>query len=233
MTTIAIIEDDTYIGSLLEEALAQEGYRVIRAYSGTEALLLLEKKQPDLILLDLMLPGLSGEELLPNLKGIPVIVLSAKAGIDDKVNLLTEGAADYITKPFDIRELLARIAVQLRKAEQTAGPLLSAGELQLDAQTQILEIRLQQSMNTAGVNTTAPTLHLTRTETAILRLLMQNPGQVISKSAMLDRISLEVPDCTESSLKVHISNLRKKIKSLSEKEYIESVWGIGFRLSAN
>lgn len=228
MTTIAIIEDDTYIGSLLEEALTQEGYRVIRAYSGTEALLLLEKKQPHLVLLDLMLPGLSGEELLPKLKSIPVIVLSAKAGIDDKVKLLTEGAADYITKPFDIRELLARIAVQLRKADQKDSPLLTAGELQLDVQSQMLEIRCQQS-----AKTTFQTLHLTRTETAILRLLMQNPGQVISKSAMLDRISLEVPDCTESSLKVHISNLRKKIKTLSEKEYIESVWGIGFRLSAN
>lgn len=228
MTTIAIIEDDTYIGSLLEEALTQENYHVIRAYSGTEAMLLLEKKRPDLILLDLMLPGLSGEELLPKLKSIPVIVLSAKAGIDDKVKLLTEGAADYMTKPFDIRELLARIAVQLRKADQADSPLLSAGELQLDIQTQTLEIRFQQSMNA-----TPQTLHLTKTEAAILSLLMQNPGQVISKSSMLDRISMEVPDCTESSLKVHISNLRKKIKSLSEKEYIESVWGIGFRLSAN
>lgn len=228
MTTIAIIEDDTYIGSLLEEALTQENYHVIRAYSGTEAMLLLEKKRPDLILLDLMLPGLSGEELLPKLKSIPVIVLSAKAGIDDKVKLLTEGAADYMTKPFDIRELLARIAVQLRKADQADSPLLSTGELQLDIQTQILEIRFQQSMNA-----TPQTLHLTKTEAAILSLLMQNPGQVISKSSMLDRISMEVPDCTESSLKVHISNLRKKIKSLSEKEYIESVWGIGFRLSAN
>lgn len=228
MTTIVIIEDDTYIGSLLEEALTQEGYHVIRAYSGTEALLLLEKKRPDLVLLDLMLPGLSGEELLPKLKSIPVIVLSAKAGIDDKVKLLTEGAADYMTKPFDIRELLARIAVQLRKAAQADSPLLIVGELHLDAQTQMLEIQCRQSLKSA-----VQTLHLTRTETAILRLLMQNPGQVISKSAMLDRISMEVPDCTESSLKVHISNLRKKIKSLSEKEYIESVWGIGFRLSAN
>ena len=105
MTTIAVIEDDTYIGSLLEETLTQEGYGVMRAYSGTEALLLLEKRHPDLILLDLMLPGLSGEELLPRLKDTPVIVLSAKAGIDDKVKLLTEGAVDYITKPFDIREL--------------------------------------------------------------------------------------------------------------------------------
>ena len=219
MTTIAIIEDDTYIGGLLEETLTQEGYSVIQAYSGTEALLLLEKRHPDLILLDLMLPGLSGEELLPRLKGIPVIVLSARAGIDDKVQLLTEGAADYMTKPFDIRELLARIAVQLRKVSQVDSDVLTASGLRLDTLTQLLEVNNQ-------------TLHLTRTETAILKLLMQNPGQVIAKSVLLDRISLEVPDCTESSLKVHVSNLRKKLKTVSDREYIESVWGIGFRLPA-
>ena len=219
MTTITIIEDDTYIGGLLEETLTQEGYRVTRAYSGTEALLLLEKRRPDLILLDLMLPGLSGEELLPRLKGIPVIVLSARAGIDDKVKLLTEGAADYMTKPFDIRELLARIAVQLRKASQADSGILTFSDLRLETQAQLLEVNNQ-------------TLHLTRTETAIMKLLMQNSGQVIAKSVLLDRISQEVPDCTESSLKVHVSNLRKKLKTVSDKEYIESVWGIGFRLSA-
>ena len=217
MTTIAVIEDDMYIGGLLEETLAQEGYYILRAYSGTEALLLLEKRHPDLILLDLMLPGLSGEELLPHLNGIPVIVLSAKAGIDDKVKLLTEGASDYLTKPFDVRELLARIAVQLRKARQTDSPFLTEGGLRLDVQAQLLEVEGQP-------------LHLTRTEATILKLLMQNPTQALSKSALLDRISLEVPDCTESSLKVHVSNLRKKLKTVSDKEFIESVWGIGFRL---
>lgn len=250
MTTIAIIEDDTYIGGLLEEALTQEGYRVIRAYSGTEALLLLEKRRPDLILLDLMLPGLTGEELLPRLKGLPVIVLSARAGIDDKVKLLTEGAADYMTKPFDIRELLARIAVQLRKASQADNDILTVSGLRLDTQAQLLEVNSRQSVSDGTLEagslpatdnqalnsafqtpkTTSQTLHLTRTETAILKLLMQNPGQVIAKSVLLDRISLEVPDCTESSLKVHVSNLRKKLKTVSDREYIESVWGIGFRL---
>lgn len=217
MTTIAVIEDDTYIGGLLEETLTKEGYHILRAYSGTEALLLLEKRRPDLILLDLMLPGLSGEELLPYLKDIPVIVLSAKAGIDDKVKLLTEGAVDYLTKPFDIRELLARIAVQLRKGQQMNTNFLTVGDLRLDTMTHLLEVSGQS-------------LHLTRTEAAILKLLMQNPSQALSKSALLDRISLDVPDCTESSLKVHVSNLRKKMKTVSDKEYIESVWGIGFRL---
>lgn len=115
MYTIAVIEDDEYIGSLLEESLTAEGYHVIRAWSGTEALLLLEKRRPDLILLDLMLPGLSGEAVLPRICNTPVIILSAKTGVGGKVDLLLGGAVDYITKPFEMKELLARIAVQLRR----------------------------------------------------------------------------------------------------------------------
>ena len=115
MKKILIVEDDIYIGNMVEEALRKKGYGVSRAYSGTEALLVLKSSVPDLILLDLMLPGLSGEALLPKIKSIPVIVLSAKTDITGKVELLSGGAVDYITKPFDIRELLARIEVQLRK----------------------------------------------------------------------------------------------------------------------
>ena len=118
MKTIAIIDDDIHIGDMLREVLVQEGYSVLRAYSGTEALYLLSQNKPDLVLLDLMLPGLSGEEVLPHIENIPVIVLSAKVDVQDKVNLLLGGAADYMTKPFDTKELLARITVQLRKAEQ-------------------------------------------------------------------------------------------------------------------
>jgi len=114
--TIAIIEDDPYISNLLHESLTQEGYEALRAYSGTEALYLLEKYRPNLILLDLMLPGLSGEELLPHLAGIPVIVVSARVNLEDKVKLLLDGAADYVTKPFQLPELLARITAQLRRA---------------------------------------------------------------------------------------------------------------------
>ena len=113
--TIAIIDDDIYIGDMLEEVLKKEGYAVIRAYSGTEAMYLLSEQHPDLILLDLMLPGLSGEEVLQRIKGIPVMVVSAKIDVQDKVNLLLSGAVDYITKPFNVNELLARITVQLRR----------------------------------------------------------------------------------------------------------------------
>lgn len=219
MQHIAVIEDDVYIGDLLENVLRQEGYGVYRAYSGTEARLLLSGQHPDLVLLDLMLPGLSGEELLPKLQGIPVIVVSAKAGIDDKVDLLMAGAVDYITKPFDTRELLARIAVQLRRSISTqAAQYLKYDGLELDVQTrQVL----------AG---DGEPVKLTPTESAILKLLMQNPAQVVTKSRILDLISEDTPDCMESSLKVHISNLRRKLRDRTGKDYIEAVWGIGFKM---
>lgn len=132
MATIAIIDDDIYIGDMLAELLQKNGYAVLRAYSGTEALYLLEHERPDLVLLDLMLPGLSGEEVLPHLDGVPVIILSAKSETKGKIDLLLAGAADYITKPFDNGELLARIAVQLRQKLARAGAVLTVGALQLD-----------------------------------------------------------------------------------------------------
>ncbi len=219
MKTIAIIDDDVYIGDMLAEVLAREGYAILRAYSGTEALYLLSQNKPDLILLDLMLPGMSGEEVLPHIENTPVIVLSAKADVQDKVNLLLGGAADYITKPFDIKELLARIVVQLRKAEIYADyRTLSVGELFLDMVSNTLTVQEQP-------------IKLTRTEYAIIKILMENPRQIISKSVLLDRISLDTPDCTERSLKQHISNLRKKLQDVSGVDYIETVWGIGFKLA--
>ena len=219
MKTIAIIDDDIFIGDMLQEVLKRENYSVLRAYSGTEALYLLSQNKPDLVLLDLMLPGLSGEEVLPHIQGIPVIVLSAKVDVQDKVTLLRGGAVDYMTKPFDTEELLARITVQLRKAEKREeSPSLSVGDLVLDTMSLSLTVRGQA-------------VKLTRTEYAILKLLMMNPKQVISKSALLDRIGLDTPDCTERSLKQHISNLRKKMQNVSGVDYIETVWGIGFRLA--
>ena len=218
MKKIAIIEDDIHIGNMLEELLRGNGYDVIRAYSGTEALLLLAQNKPDLILLDLMLPGLSGEEVLHQIQGVPVIVVSAKVDVQDKVKLLLDGASDYITKPFDTAELLARITVQLRKSNIVASEVIAVGDLRLDLTSHQVTVE--------GIE-----LRLTRTEYAILKLLMQNPGQVIAKSVMLDKINHDTPDCTESSLKQHISNLRKKLRDSSGNDYIESVWGIGFMLS--
>lgn len=219
MKTIAIIDDDIYIGDMLTEVLTQEGYSVLRAYSGTEALYLLSQNNPDLVLLDLMLPGLSGEEVLPHIESVPVIVLSAKVDVQDKVNLLLGGAVDYMTKPFDTKELLARITVQLRKAKQHEEiKFLSVGDLALDMVSLSLTVQGQA-------------VKLTRTEYAILKLLMENPKQVIAKSVLLDRISLDTPDCTERSLKQHISNLRKKMQDVSGVDYIETVWGIGFKFA--
>jgi len=214
-----IIDDDVSISDMLSEALSEKGYAVQTAYSGTEALMLLSQSKPDLILLDLMLPGLSGEELLPKIKEIPVIVVSAKADVTDKVGLLLGGAADYITKPFDLQELLARITVQLRKQHD------STAETQLHFQ----EITLYADTHTIDVNGT--NVKLTRTEYAILKLLMQNAGQVIAKLTILERISADTPDCTEDSLKIHIHNLRKKLKVVTGREYITAVWGIGFMLT--
>lgn len=216
--TILIIDDDEAIGNLEQEVLEGAGYRVLRAYSGTEALLVLQNTRPDLALLDLMLPGLSGEELLPRLQGISVIVVSARTGVEHKVALLTDGAADYLTKPFDAGELLARVAARLRdRRRQPETERYALGDLALETASHRV---------TAG----GREIGLTRTEYAILKLLMQNPGQVLAKSALLERISLDTPDCTESSLKTHISHLRGKLREAAGKEYVESVWGIGFRI---
>lgn len=218
MQRIMIVDDDIPIGNMLEEVLEKEGYQVSRAYSGTEALLLLAADRPDLVLLDLMLPGLSGEEVLPRMKGIPVIVVSAKGDVDGKVGLLLGGAVDYVTKPFAVKELLARIAVGLRKAAP-AGEVLTVADLRLDTAARSV---------TAG----GEAVRLTRTEYAVLKLLMQNPSQVLAKSVLLDRIAADTPDCTESSLKMHVSHLRRKLREAGGREYIEAVWGIGFRLAA-
>lgn len=217
MKKILIVDDDMHIGNMLEEILVKEGYEVLRAYSGTEALLMLSSHKPNLILLDLMLPGLTGEEVLPKVRGIPVIVMSAKVEVEHKVELLLGGAVDYVTKPFDTKELLARITVALRQVAEPVNSILSFDELQLDTLTRNVTVGQIQ-------------VKLTRTEYAILKMLMANPTQVIPKSRLLDHISEDTPDCTESSLKIHISNLRKKLRDISRKDYIEAIWGIGFKM---
>ena len=215
--TILIIDDDVQIGNLEQELLERESYRTLRAYSGTEALLLLEKERPALVLLDLMLPGLSGEELLPRLRGIPVIVVSAKPAVEDKVALLLGGAADYITKPFETAELLARIAVQLRKTKAGETGLLAWEDIALNTAT--------HSVTVAG-----KAVSLTKTEYALLKLFLRNPNRVLSKNVILDSLFEDTPDCTESSLKTHMSHLRSKLRGAGGQDYIESVWGIGFKL---
>lgn len=214
MEHILIIEDDLHIGDMVARVLTKEGYAVSRSYSGTEALFVIAENEPDLVLLDLMLPGFSGEELLDKLSAFPVIVVSAKADVDSRVELLNSGAVDYITKPFDVRELLARIKIALKNKKTCS---FSFGDLKIDPVT--------KNFYCGGKE-----IRLTRTEYAIIKLLIQNPAQVIAKHIMLEEIARDTPDCTESSLKVHISNLRRKLREAGGNELIETVWGIGFKL---
>ena len=244
MKQILIVDDDASIGNMLEEMLIKEGYAVLRAYSGTEALLVLREDRPNLVLLDLMLPGLNGEEVLPHLKDIPVIVVSARADVEDKVELLLGGAVDYVTKPFSGKELMARIAVQLRRKEQEENKItceIDAGiGFQSAAQAEKGKVRSKLNYEEISLNTATfqcfvnnQEVRLTRTEFAILKLLMSNPTQIIPRSMVLERISIDTPDCMESSLKVHISHLRGKLREVTGKDYIEAVWGIGFRLRSD
>lgn len=218
MKKILIIDDDVNIGNMLEEYLENQGYITNRAYSGTEALLILDNLSPDLILLDLMLPGLTGEEILPKIKGIPVIVVSAKANLDNKVNLLLDGAVDYITKPFSMRELAARIHIHIKNYET------------LDDSSEIVFRDLKVDVRNQIIKNNKKELKLTRAECIILKSLMHNSSQVVTKSILLDELNYDLPDCTENSLKMHMSNLRKKIRILTNAEYIESIWGIGFKM---
>ena len=218
MKKILIVEDNNDIHNLIKEILEKENYKIIDAYSGTEALLLIEKEKIDLILLDLMLPGINGEEIIKQVKGIPIIVISAKNSSGDKINTLLDGANDYITKPFNNEELLARVKVQLRIKENKQDNVeLKYKEMFLNEDNHTLYIKDNQ-------------IYLTKTEYAILKQLLINPKQVVTKSKILDLISMDTLDCDENSLKVHISNIRKKIKKVTDTEYIEAVWGIGYKI---
>lgn len=220
MPIILIVEDNTDIHNLIKEVLEKEKYKVLDSYSGTEALMVLEKENVDLILLDLMLPGLNGEEIIKKVKDIPIIVISAKISPEDKVNVLLNGANDYITKPFSTEELLARIKVQFRikkDKKENNNMVLKYKQIELNQKNHTVHIGENQ-------------IYLTKTEFAILKQLLLNPKQVVTKSKLLELISNDTLDCDENSLKVHISNIRKKIRQVTEEEYIESVWGIGFKI---
>lgn len=218
MSRILIIEDDVSIHNVIEELLKKESYNTYNAYSGTEAILMLEKEKYDLILLDLMLPAISGEEIIEKVNNTPIIVLSAKISSDDKVNCLLKGANDYVTKPFDSKELLARIKVQLRdKDKSNIAESLKYKDLELLNDNHTLLISNEK-------------VNLTKTEYAILKQLLLNNKQVITKNKLLDLMSADTEDCDENSLRVHISNMRRKIKKITNDEYIESIWGIGFKI---
>lgn len=219
--TILIVEDDTEINDMLRMLLRQNGYRTVSAYSGTEGLLA-HSSEVSLVLLDLMLPGRSGEDVIKELKqkhSVPVIVISAIHDIGRKVDLFALGADDYITKPFHNEELLARIAARLRKdSGASSGETLSYKDISLDTGELTASCR--------GVD-----LELTRHEFALLRLLMENPTRTCTKSLIYDTIWNDENSADDNTLNVHISKLRKKLKTAApDTEYIETVWGIGYRL---
>lgn len=221
MDLILTVEDDLNINNLLKEALEKNGYPCVQAFSGTEALLVLERQQFALTLLDLMLPGIPGEEVLRRIRQmseVPVIVLTAKDALDTKVNLLLEGADDYITKPFEISEVLARVVAALRRGGQkTASEELTCGELRLERTAHKVY---------AGEHE----VHLTRQEFRVLELLMRNPDRVFSKQEVYDYAWEESFIGEDKVVNVHISNIRRKLKPFTDREYIETVWGIGFKL---
>lgn len=223
MKKILIVEDDVNINNLLKETLSQKGYTCGQAFSGTEAALWLEKESWMLVLLDLMLPGMTGGEVLQLIRrqgDTPVIVLTAKDAMEEKLDLLTSGADDYITKPFDINEVIARVQIQLRHAGQEAEPdRIECGGITLDDKTHQIWVDGQEI------------LHLTRQEYAILELLIRHPKQVFRKEAIFTYAWEEEYMGETKTLDVHISNIRKKLKAVTDKEYIQTVWGIGYRLN--
>ena len=222
---LLIVEDETSINKLLADLLSEEGYLPVQAYSGTEALLLLEAHQPDLILLDLMLPGLSGEELLQKIRtelncDIPVLILSAKGDRRNKVNLLKTGADDYIEKPFEPDEVIARIQAALRRGGTTTG-----GQKAL----RYKEVKLYPESRKVTVNDNE--LALTAHEYELLFLLLQNPGKVYSRENLYELVWQGGYYGENNTVNVHVSNLRKKIRDAGcEEEYIRTVYGIGFKL---
>ena len=219
---ILIVEDDTDINNLLFTALKKQGYTATQAFSGTEAKMLLKMENFALILLDLMLPGISGEEVLEFIKeqgNSAVIILTAKDTLDDKVNLLIAGADDYITKPFELQEVLARVQVQLRRGVQGGNNnVISHKQMVLDRE----KFQIEVGGKLLG--------KITKQEFSILELLLKHPKQVFSKEDIFE-YAWEEPYMGETkTLDVHISNIRKKIKEVTKEEYIETVWGIGYRL---
>mgnify|MGYP002543788244 FL=1 len=222
---ILIVEDDILLSDMTKRLLTQHGYCVTAAYSGSEALLLIEKSSFDLILLDLMLPGISGEIVLDKIKSmmdIPIIGVSAKTDVDSKVNLIRNGADDYITKPFDNQELLVRIEAVLRRFQKSTGPhngkMLHFKDLSLD--TEAMEAKIGNTP-----------IALTRYEYLILHLLMSAPSKVFTKNNIFESVWNENFIGDDNAINVHIGNLRKKFANVNpEEKYIQTVWGLGFKM---
>ena len=226
---ILVVEDDVDINNLISKTLEKQQYKITQAFSGSEALLQLSISDYSLILLDLMLPGMSGEEIINkirNEKEMPIIVISAKTSLKDKVNVLNIGADDYITKPFESEEIIARVNSNLR------GYRKYKTETTLDKIYKFKNITLDEERREVKVNDTD--IHLTGYEFDILSILIKNPDKVYSRESLYEQVWKNGYYGEDNSVNVHISNIRKKIKSVSkDEEYIKTVWGIGFKLNNN
>lgn len=222
MDRILIVEDDTDINNMMSSALTKAGYECKQAFSGTEAMLYLNNAKYSVIILDLMLPGKSGNSIVEEIKpriDTPIIVVSAKDELDTKVSLLFSGADDYLTKPFEIDELVARVAVQIRKHS------LDKSELIYRFKDMILN-NTEHSISISG-----NIISFTRQEFKILELLITNPKRVFSKNEIYNYAWDDLYIGEDRTINVHISNIRQKIKAYSDEEYIETVWGVGFKLA--
>jgi len=222
MAKILIIEDDKEISNMLAEFLRQKGFQTESAYNGIDGLRLASAGDFCLVLLDLMLPYKSGDEVLAELRrvcDVPVIVLSAKGLTQNKIELLTLGADDYLTKPFDLNELLARINANIKRYsdKDTAVRRIVYGYMEIE-----------QASKTVTVCGSA--LDLTAKEYAILELMTSNPAKVFSKQNLYESVWREAYAYDDDIINTHISNIRKKLKEAGGADYIETVWGMGYRL---
>ena len=219
---LLIIEDHNDINAMIQDYLQKQGFQCDQAYSGTEGRLYYSTNDYDLIILDLMLPGLSGEELLEDIRkhsNVPVIVLSAKDSLDSKVNVLGAGADDYLCKPFELEELLARIQVQLRKSNKTS----------INTALQYKKLLLDSEQYDSKINDTY--LNLTKHEYLILELLIRNPKRVFTKEEIYEYAWNDTYYGDDKTINTHMSNIRKKIRTQVAEEYIKTVWGIGFKMA--
>lgn len=235
MQKILIVEDDAKNNQMLKEYLENHGYVCTQAYSGSEAKLLFSMEEYDLVLLDLMLPGISGEELVSVFsKKVPVIVLSAKSGLDSKVEVLSAGAEDYLCKPFDLPELLVRIQVQFRrrgKRDGSADSEFSDGDNTVSGQADFEQTVYSYRGWTLNPDTWEMTaegeqIELTRHEFLIMELLIRNPKRVFTKQMIYEYAWGEEYLAEDKTINVHISNIRSKLKRSKTDSYIQTVWGI-------
>lgn len=223
---ILIVEDDNDINHMLCELLSNQGYETSSAFSGTEALLYVERETPAAVILDLMLPGMTGEELLSRMKaideGISVIVSSAKDEVHTRVELLRAGADDYVVKPFDTEELLARLEAVLRRKGQGNS---SESQERLSYKDIVME------PEDFRITVSGEEITLTRREYLILELLIRNPGKVFTKNNIYESVWNEEYLGEDNAVNVHISNIRQKLAKVNSGEtYIQTVWGIGFKM---